>query len=60
MEETKPKKSNIKTFYERHPEKQTESIICKDCGQPYKYFNKSKHNKTKIHKLLSEERKKNQ
>lgn len=54
----KTQKEYLETFYLKHPEKK-EKIICSECGQPYAYTCKSKHNKTKIHKILSEKLKQN-
>jgi uncharacterized OB-fold protein len=49
-------KEKCARFYERHPEKLTQKIICSDCGQAYLYPTKSMHCKTKRHILISAER----
>jgi len=56
LEEVKKPKTNtelIKNFYDKHPEHKNK-IKCDICGQEYRYFNKSKHIKTKIHKIFAE------
>ncbi len=52
MEEEKIKINKVKKFYETHPEKLTDKIICKICNGRYAYFNKSHHNKTQKHLLI--------
>jgi protein-arginine kinase activator protein McsA len=57
METVTIKKNNknyMDAYLLRNPNKKNEIHICKDCDQEYKYFNKSKHNKSKKHILLSE------
>lgn len=43
------KKDYMNAFYGRHQELKKNDIICDVCGLPYKYFNKTKHLKTKLH-----------
>lgn len=52
VENKNQKKNYLKTFYEKHPDKKNEKIVCPDCGNTYSYFNKSKHLKTKLHNLV--------
>ena len=52
----KTNKEYLKKFYENLPEEKKHQV-CPDCGQTYSYMNKSKHRKTKIHLLISEDRK---
>lgn len=52
MEVENNKKNYLKKFYEKNPDKKTEKIVCPDCGNTYLYSNKSKHLKTKLHKLV--------
>jgi hypothetical protein len=40
-------------FYEKNKDKINSPIQCK-CGLTYTYFNKSRHNKSKIHILVME------
>lgn len=53
----KTMKEHLTSFYERHPEKKTMRIVCPDCGLEYGYSNKTKHMKTKLHRLLTEAKK---
>lgn len=41
--------SRLNKFREAHKDKLREYIICSVCDHKYKYFGKSKHNKTKVH-----------
>jgi hypothetical protein len=50
----KNNKDYLMSFYEKHKELKENDIICEICNQKYKYFNKSKHCKTKIHKYAQE------
>ena len=54
MENENIKLNPVKKFYENHPEKKTEYILCNKCGHKYLYCNKSKHYKTKLHILIVE------
>lgn len=42
------------TFYERHPEKLTEILVCPICDGHYKYSNKSHHYRTQKHIRIAE------
>jgi hypothetical protein len=44
-------KSNdyVKRFIARNKDRLKEKILCPICNNTYTYFNKSKHNKTKLH-----------
>jgi len=51
-EDLKKKDTPMKRFYDAHPELKTIDIKCSECGLTYKYFNKSKHYKTKLHNQI--------
>lgn len=55
----KSQKDYTKKFYEKNPDLKTKVFICDECGHEYKYFNKGKHMKTKIHRLVVEKLKQN-
>lgn len=45
-------KKKYNKFYEDHPEKLTEKIVCPECGVKYKYNNKTRHYNTQKHKYI--------
>ena len=47
---TEKAKEYNQTFYNKN---KNIDIICNVCELPYKYYNKSHHNKSKIHNILS-------
>ena len=46
-------KDYLKKFYENLPEEK-KTRICEECHQTFSYSNKTKHYKTKLHKILSQ------
>lgn len=46
-------KKYYKDYHKKyHQERNKEKIICQDCGKKYSYSHKSRHEKTKIHKII--------
>lgn len=48
----KTNKENLNKFYKNLSDDK-KIITCESCGEKFSYFNKSKHEKTKIHRILS-------
>ena len=45
-------KQYLLKFWDNNSHLKSKVFICEDCGGEYKYFNKSKHCKTKYHTLV--------